>query len=443
MSDQVCLRCDWTGEAGTSTCPECGTGLFRMPPPEQKPKPERTAQPRRPRTVAPPPPADDVFVPVIDRSLPEPERARRRVRRVAIAVAAIAATAIATLQLRSPATPAAAHGPLPGVQGSLVYSARDRDGWVLWSWDLSTGVASKGPHVDRPVELVSASGASPGWIGLTSAEGRRRTASVVHSVTPDSRATPIATGDLVSWSAAGEELTSLRFGPRRHGCMRHVEIRSWVVAFGTDEIRFDDPMCGLPLSIARGGTFDYLVEANGTTASIRIIGADYTERFMQDHVLVGLSDRGDFLVTPVPRPGEVPGDVPPPGLQFFHRRPPKSGPMAFGTEGQPLLSLAFLSWSWDANEAYILGSYGGVRGVYRVTLGPGVNLRVPELVHETDAETVDATVTNVGDLFLLLDDRLTYEHGEEVEALQLPAGAPEPAGPMLWVPPGGAASGLG
>jgi hypothetical protein len=314
---------------------------------------------------------------------------------------------------------------------------------VLWSWDLSTGVASQGPHVDRPVELVGASEANPGWIGLTSADGRRRTASIVHSLTPDSRVSPIANGDLVSWAAGGQELTSLRFGPRKKGCVRHVEIRSWVVAFGTDEIRFDGPMCGLPLSIARSGTFDYLVSVNGSTASIRIIGADYTQRFMEDHVLVGVSARGDFLVTPVPRPGEVPGDVPPPGLQVFHHRPPKEGPMSFGTDTQPLQPLAFLSWSWDAGEAYILGSYGGVRGVYRVTIAPGVNLRVPELVQETDALTVDATVTNTGDLFLLLDGRLAYEHGEEVEALRLPPGAPEPAGPMLWVPPGGAASGLG
>jgi len=437
MTGQICLRCDWTGEAGTGSCPECGARLFRMPPPRTK----ETAPQRR--MVAPPPPPEDVFVPVVERGRPEPGPAsRRRARGVAIAIAAVAAIAIATLQLRSPATPAAAHGPLPGVRGSIVYAARDRDGWVLWSWDLTNGVASPGPHIDRPVELVNASGSSPGWIGLTTADGRRRTASVLHSVTPDSRVTSIVTGDLVSWSAGGLDVTSLRFGPRTHGCIRHVEIKNWVVAFGTDEVRFDGPMCGLPLSIARGGTFDYLVAANGPSATIRIIGAGYTERFMDDHVLVGLSTRGDFLVTPVPRPGEVPGSRPPPGLQLFHH-PPLNDPVTFGTVGQPLLPLAFLSWSWDASEAYILGSYGGVRGVYRVTIAPGVNLRVPELVQQTDAEMVDATVTNTGDLFLLVDGRLSYEHGDPLVPLTLPAGAPEPAGPMLWVPPGGSAAGLG
>src|SRR5262249_35953167 len=163
--------------------------------------------------------------------------------------------------------------------------------------------------------------------------------------------------------------------------------------------------------IARGGTFDYLVEANGPSASIRIIGSGYTERFMDDHVLVGLSTRGDFLVTPVPRPGEVPGGSPPPGLQLFHR-PPLNDRVSCGSDRQPLLPLAFLTWSWDASEAYVLGSYGGVRGVYRVTIAPGVGLRVPELVEQTDAFSVDATVTSAGDVFLLLDQQLSFEHGD-------------------------------
>jgi hypothetical protein len=434
MSDQVCLRCDWSGEAGASACPECGSSLYRMPPP-RPPSP-----PVRPRPASPP--HEDVFVPVIDRTPPEPAPRGWSARWVAaVAIAAVAAIAVAGTQLGAPAEPAAPQGPLPGVQGSLVYAARDREGWVLWSWDLVTGQATPGPHVDHPVDLVSASGASPGWIGLTSAEGRRRTASVVHSVSPDGHVTRIAAGNLVSWAAGGQELTSLRFGPRRHGCTRHVEIRSYVVAFGTDEVRFDGPVCGVPLTIARGGTSDYLVEANGPSASIRIVDSGYTQRFMDDHILVGLSTRGDFLVTPVPRPGEVPGGSPPPGLQLFHH-PPLNDPVTFGSERQPLLPLAFLSWSWDASEAYILGSYGGVRGVYRVMIAPGVGLRVPELVEQTDAVSVDATVTNAGDVFLLDDGRLSFEHGDRVVPLELPPGAPQPAGPMLWVAPGGAASGI-
>ncbi len=436
MSGQVCLRCDWTGEAGTSTCPECAAHLYRMPDP--KPAPPAVRRPER----APVPPSPAVFVPVIDRSPPEPTVSRRRGWVVAIAVATVAATAIATTQLGSPISPAATAGPIPGLQGSLVYAAHDPGGWVLWSLDLASGRASGGPHVDHPVDLVNASEAAPGWIGVTSAEGRQRIASVVHSVSPDGRVSRIAGGDLVTWAAGGGGLTMLRFGPTTSGCIRHVEIRSYVVAFGTNEVRFDGPMCGVPLTIARDGTFDYLVASDGPSASIRIIGSGYTQRFMDDHVLLSLSQRGDFLVTPFPRPGEVHGAVPPPGLQLYRRGSPESRPVSFGTSRNPLLALQFLSWSWDDAYAYVLGSYGGIRGVYRVTMGPGVALREPELITETDASSVEATVTNRDELFLLLDGQLSYVHDGRLEPLRLPPGAPSPAGPMLWTGSVAPSSGL-
>src|SRR5207247_4724804 len=193
--------------------------------------------------------------------------------------------------------------PLPGLRGSLVYASRDPAGWVLWSLDLATGAASQGPHVQHPIELVSAAEANPGWIGRTSAAGGRRTASVVHSISPDGNVNRIATANLITWSAGGADLTSLRYGPPASGCRRHVEIRTWVVSFGTSQTRFDGPMCGLPLTIARDGSFAYVVSVNGPSTSIRIVGTGYTQRFMDDHQLFGLSTRGDFLVTPVPRPG--------------------------------------------------------------------------------------------------------------------------------------------
>jgi hypothetical protein len=353
----------------------------------------------------------------------------------------VTATAIVALHRGAPEASGAPDASLVGLRGSLVYAARDPGGWVLWSWNLATGTAKQGPHVRHPIELVSAAEASPGWIGITSANGRRRTASVVHSLSPDGDVSRIVTANLVSWSAGGADLTSLRFGPRTSACRRHVEIRSWVVGFATSQTRFDGQMCGLPLTIARDGTFAYVVSVNGPSTSIRIVGSGYTQRFIDDHLLLGLSTRGDFLVTPVPRPGEV-ASTPPPALQLYHR-PPLNDPQSFGTRHEPLQPLKFLSWSWDASEAYLVGSYGGVRGVYRVTIAPGVGLRKPELIERTDATAVDATVTSDGDVFLLLDGQLSLQHGDAVAPVELPAGAQPPVGPMLWVAPGGTASGLG
>jgi hypothetical protein len=171
------------------------------------------------------------------------------------------------------------------------------------------------------------------------------------------------------------------------------------------------------------------------------VSSGYTQRFMDDHQLFGLSTRGDFLVTPVPRPGEV-ADTPPPGLQLFHR-PPLNDPVSFGSKGQPLLPLKFLTWSWDASEAYLVATYDDVRGIYRVTIAPGVGLRKPDLIEQTDATSAEATATVDGDVFLLLDGQLWLEQGDRVAPVDLPEGAPPPVGPMLWVAPGGATSGLG
>ena len=63
--------------------------------------------------------------------------------------------------------------------------------------------------------------------------------------------------------------------------------------------------------------------------------------------------------------------------------------------------------SLDAGDAYVLGRYRGIRGVYRITMAPGIGLRVPELVDRTEAAAVVCPLT-------------------------LPPGAPRPAGPLPW-----------
>ena len=150
---------------------------------------------------------------------------------------------------------------------------------------------------------------------------------------------------------------------------------------------------------------------------------------------MSLSTRGDFLITPVPRPGAGEPYGPARGLQLYYRSPSPSGPVPFGRRHQPLLVDEFLTWSSDAGDAYVLGLYRGVRGVYRITMGPGVGLRVPELVDRTDAATIEATVTVDGDLILLQDGELSLVRAGELRPLMLPPGAPRPAGPLLWSAP--------
>jgi hypothetical protein len=438
MSDKLCLRCDWTGETRSSSCPECGAGLFSSAPPETRhpaPKPTRTPERR-----------DRVDVTAADpsslRSSAGGRRSRSRGWITSGVAAAVAAAAFLFISSHTPAaTPATSSGAVSGLDGTLIYAAQDPQGWVLWTWDLQTGRVAPGPHVEQPTNLVDASSVSPGWVGVTSREGRRQVASILHFLTPEGRPIPVAGGDLVTWSSSGQDVTSLRYGDRTQGCLRHVVITSHLVSFGTSENRYDGPMCGLPLTIARDGTFIYVVAARATTASIVFVGGGYTERFIDDHALVSLSTRGDFLITPVPRPcgGRTYG--PPQGLQLYYRSPTPSGPVPFGRRHQPLLVDEFLTWSWDAGDAYVLGLYRGVRGVYRITMGPGVGLRVPELVDRTDAATIEATVTAAGDLILLQDGELSFVRAGELRPLTLPPGAPRPSGPLLWSAPSPGPSG--
>jgi hypothetical protein len=80
----------------------------------------------------------------------------------------------------------------------------------------------------------------------------------------------------------------------------------------------------------------------------------------------------------------------------------------------------------------VLGHYRGIRGVYRITMAPGVGLRIPELVDQTEAATVEATVTADGSLILLQDGELSSVRAGVVSPLTLPPGAPRPDGPLLW-----------
>jgi hypothetical protein len=427
MSGKICLRCDWSGETRSKTCPQCGIDLFATEPREKAPR--AILQPvlgRRSANIHAPPEEMPSA-----RSSSRRARARSRGWITSGLVGVIAAGAFVFITAHTPAaTPASPNGPASGLDGTLIYAAQDPRGWALWTWDLRTGRVAPGPRVGRPTSLVDASSESPGWVGVTS-EGRRQVASILHFLTPEGRPIRVGAGDLVTWSSGGQDVTSLRFGDRTHGCLRHVVIANHLVSFGTSDVRYDGPMCGLPVTIARNGTFIYVVAARGSTESIVFVGGGYTQRFIDDHALVSLSTRGDFLVTPVARAGAGQTGEPQ-GVQLYHRSSSRAGPVPFGRRSQPLLVDRFLTWSPDAGDAYVLGRYRGIRGVYRIMMAPGVGLRVPELVDRTEAATVEATVTADGSLILLQHGELSSIRAGVVSPLTLPRGAPRPAGPLLW-----------
>jgi len=429
MTDKLCLRCDWSGETRSNRCPECGTGLFASPKPQRvRHGMQRSGAPRlsdSPGTPEAPPSTRPTS--------PHP-RSRSRGWVASGLMGFVAIGAFVFIRSHTPAATTPSTAAAPGADGTLIYAARDQRGWALWTWDLRTGRVAPGPHVEQPTNLIDASSVGAGWVGVTSRAGRRQVASILHFLSSESRGIPVASGDLVTWSSGGQDVTSLRYGDRTKGCLRRVVITTHLASFGTSDTRYDGPMCGLPLTIARDGTSIYVVTARPTSTSIVFVGGGYTERFIDDHALVSLSTRGDFLIRPVP-PRHRQTAPPPQGLQLRYRIPSRNGPVPFGGRRQPLLVDAFLTWSWDARDAYVLGRYRGVRGVYRITMAPGVGVRAPELVDQTDAATIEATVTAAGDLILLQDGQLSFVRAGEVRSLTLPPGAPRPAGPLLWSPP--------
>ena len=436
MSGKICLRCDWSGETRSKACPACGTDLFGSEPREKARRVTRQPGPRPGSASAHASPEE------VPSARPSAQRTRARSRGWITSglVGAIAAGAFVFITAHTPGgTTAAPNGPVSGLDGTLIYAARDGNGWALWTLDLRTGRVAPGPQVERPTSLVDASSVSPGWVGVTS-QGRGQVASILHFLTPEGRPIRVAAGHLVTWSSGGQDVTSLRLGDRTHGCFRHVVIANHLVSFGTSDVRYDGPMCGLPITIARNGTFIYVVAVRGSTASIVFVGGGYTERFIDDHALVSLSTRGDFLVTPVPRPsaGQT-GE--PRGVQLYYRSPSRTGSVPFGRRRQPLLVERFLTWSLDAGDAYVLGRYRGIRGVYRITMAPGVGLRVPELVDRTEAVTVEATATADGSLILLQGGQLSSARAGVVSPLTLPPGAPRPDGPLLWTASSSGATG--
>jgi hypothetical protein len=96
----------------------------------------------------------------------------------------------------------------------------------------------------------------------------------------------------------------------------------------------------------------------------------------------------------------------------------------------------FLAPTWAGDGAYVLGSLGGVRGVYRVAGVSEIGFQqlTPKLVLETDAEDVTLTESGRDVPIVSIDGRLSAVGARGVEPLAIPEGAPAPvAGPILWL----------
>lgn len=398
MSAKVCLRCDWSGETNAGVCPSCGTALF---------------------SSAPRPDASGGGDPADRRAIDATEQRRPWASRIAVAaIGLFAVSAFVFVQLHP--GPATGVGSAAGRDGYLLVPVGGSSGARLWVWDVATGTAEPGPVLGAmPDELVESVSLQDTWIGLTTptASGGR-TASVVRDLGPTGRPIVVARGRFVAWSAAGGYVSVARTRPLG-GCRADLEVRTWFVTIGQGERRFSGTVCGSLAAFGRDRLVPYVaLETNG---GLRIaqVGNDFLSTQLRGRTILSISNDGDLLV-------QAPGGP----LELWFQ---PSAPIRVGSSHRGLMPDDVLAWSADASQAYVLGSDGGVHGVYRLTVGPQPRPRQPQLIVATTALDVAVTTAANGDVFIATDGVVRRWHDGSLTDVAVPPGAPVPQGPILWV----------
>ena len=416
MSPAVCFRCDWQGTTRGRACPSCGAELYRTP---REPEPflEFDAGPERDERPS--------------RSLP---------RGMSIGVALVLAVGVvaATQRFSAPAAGHRAASHDGGAShrevrpGSLVYLT-DSDG--LWVVDLRAGGAGPGPRVpDGTRELVDLSGAAPGWIGIERArEGRLVSAAVVRGVDRNARLEDLGRGDLVAWGPRGTSLVFARNGRVEGDDCAPVRISLVTVATSREEWALDDPgFCGPVLSLSRSTAATYFTSASGDRLSVYLTGAVGVPHLMFDGLgVLSAAPPSAFLLN-----AHAAQDT-------LDERPSRDGtllgwkgiggPVTVGDGTNALTVDRILAWSPDGSRVALAGALGEREGVFVLSAGAGTGPRVPRFVMR-GGRTMDATFDASGGLYLSADGRIFLDRRGVLSRLALPADAPAPAGPIVWIP---------
>lgn len=398
MTDKVCLRCDWSGAIRDDTCPRCGAGLF-------------SAGSGKAGADAGPP------APVLA------EKRTERSWRASAAAVLVVAFAVASVVIVQRHTPSGASSEAvdTGHTGFLITSAPEGDGARLWIWDLGADTAVPGPLLHRtPEELVYSYDVQAGWIGITSSVGAGLSASVLRRLGTDDRPLPVARGDAVAWVPSSSSVSVLRSRPA--GACNRITVNTWFVSIRTSVERFDGVRCGEPVAFARDRNLPYLTIQRGGVPTTMRVGAGYTQPIVPGYRLLSASADGDLLVQ---RPGG--------GLELAYLARTGTTPVPVGGHGQTLDPIRVLGWSADASQAFVFGIYDNAQGIFRVTVGPQPRPRPPVLLLATNAVDLQLSATAGGDLYMATDGAVSLVHGDLVDPVSAPPGAPAPVGPVLWV----------
>ena len=401
MTDRVCFRCDWRGSTASDSCPRCGAllqGGVRRPT-----EPARVEDANAPQQA------------VVERS--------RWAVVATLLVIGLGLGAVVFVQRHTPPPPVAQPR---SALGYLVYAAEDDAGSPrLWVWNLSTSTATPGPPLRAmPTDLLFSYTASSGWVNVTTpTPSGLSQASVLRALDPSAILDPLGRGQLVAWLSSGGYLsvgTSIPAG----GCHARVQIVSSNIATDVRKRSLDVPVCGRMTSLGRDLTQPYFTLEHDGRATVYRVTEDGMGSVLLGYRALSVSLNGDLLVERPRSPGS---------LYYDYPSPTGKPPVRVGDPGAPLHARRVLGWSSDATSAYVLGTMGGIRGIFRIAVSPVVEPRSPDLVLATDATDVSISTTPTGDFYATTDGTVSLVANGSVRALSRPGGVPAPVGPLLWI----------
>jgi hypothetical protein len=266
--------------------------------------------------------------------------------------------------------------------------------------------------------------------------------SVLRFLASGDRAVPLVRGDLVSWGARGASVVVAHRGSLRDGC-REVSIGSVrLVPSIRQRDLFRPHLCGDVLSIGRDAlTTFFTLERRGRIHTF-FAGYHRSHLVLRDHAMVSVSLASDLIVVPaasVPvsvsdlsgRPDAFPPQLD--GASLFFLGLGDNGPIPYGVGGESFGISRVMAWSVDSLAAIVDGRLGDQRGLYLVDGGPGDGIDRPFYLGPSGTDSF-ATFSEGGVGIVVRGGRFSLVRDGRVNTLRVPAGAPAPQGPIVWIP---------
>jgi hypothetical protein len=362
---------------------------------------------------------------------------------MAVAVGAWLNAHEAPTEAAAPQTPNTQHGS-PPITGSLVYAVPDGAGRSrLWRYDLETQTATPGPRVRRAIELIDARSVDHKWLGLTSELPNGHVqASILRSIGPGARPTPLLEGDVVSWGPQGRTVIAGRRGALGIGCRRSVSIVWARVNPPLRERKYHDPsLCGDLLSIGSDNLRTmFTLDRNGHIG-VFFAGIGRIHRVLDGYAMVAVSGLSDLIVVPqtsfaslrpLPdRPEQEHADLLGAGLYF--QGAGEGRPLPYGNGPFQFAIARVLAWSPDGSHALVVGSQGFARGIYLLDTVAGDGLDVPQYVGATSGIPYGTITLNDVVIVETAEGVFTWT-GSDLVRIQAPPVTPPPDGPIVWIP---------